>query len=313
MTSPPSDAERIARATLTWLGAPTGGPLADLVGEHSASTVLGLIRSGRLPAGSRPRPGTAESTVARWQAKLADAPAPARIAGMLDGRIRLACPGDPEWPPQLDSLGSRQPYALWLRGTADLRFTCRHSAAIVGSRASTAYGSYVAADMASALAEDGWAVISGGAFGIDAAAHRGALSTDGPTIAVLACGVDVSYPAGHADLFDAIAAQGLIVSEWPPGHVVSRLRFLERNRIIAALACGTVVVEAAERSGALNAARHAKDLGRLLMAVPGPVTSAQSAGCHQMIRDWHATLVSSPADVIQALGTMQPSPVTEPV
>lgn len=129
-----------------------------------------------------------------------------------------------------------------------------------------------------------------------------------PTIAVLACGVDVPYPAGHAGLFDAIAAQGLIVSEWPPGHVVSRLRFLERNRIIAALACGTVVVEAAERSGALNAARQAKDLGRLLMAVPGPVTSAQSAGCHQMIRDWHAILVTSPADVIQALGTTQPLP-----
>ncbi len=127
MISPPSDAERIARATLTWLGASAGGPLATLVGEHGASAVLGLIRSGSLPADSQPWPGTAVSIVARWQAKLADVPAPARIAGMLDGRIRLACPGDPEWPPQMDSLGSRQPYALWLRGTADLRFTCHHS------------------------------------------------------------------------------------------------------------------------------------------------------------------------------------------
>jgi DNA processing protein len=216
----------------------------------------------------------------------------------------------PEWPPQLDALGNSQPYALWLRGTADLRFTCLRSVAIVGSRASTAYGSYVAADIVSVLAESRWAVVSGGAYGIDAAAHRGALAADGATIAVLASGVDVPYPAGHADLFDAIAGHGLLVSEWPPGQLVSRLRFLGRNRIIAALATGTLVVEAGSRSGACKTARHARDLSRPLMAVPGPVTSEQSAGCHQLIRDWHATLVTSPADVIDVLSTAQPDPAS---
>jgi DNA processing protein len=289
------------------MGDPGDEALAVLVREHGAAAVLTLIRSGRIPR-AWPRPGTAEPVIARWQAKLAGAPSPARINDVLDGPLRLVCPGDQEWPPQLDSLGNRQPYALWLRGTADLRFTCLRSVAITGSRASTAYGSYVAASIASALAENGWSVVSGGAYGIDAAAHRGALAADGATIAVLASGVDLPYPAGHAGLFDAIAAQGLLVSEWPPGQMVSRLRFLGRNRIIAALATGSLVVEAGSRSGACNTARHARDLGRPLMAVPGPVTSEQSAGCHQIIRDWHATLVTSAADVIDALGTARHDP-----
>lgn len=306
MTSPVSDTERIARATLTWLGGPEDETLSMLVRERGASAVLALIRSGQVAA--LLRPDTARHAIARWQAKLTGTPSPARIAGMLGGPLRLACPGDPEWPPQLADLGNSQPCALWLRGTADLRFACQRSVAIVGSLASTAYGSYVAADIASVVAESGCAVVSGGAYGIDAAAHRGALAADGATIAVLACGVDVPYPAGHADLFDAITAHGLLVSEWPPGQLVSRLRFLGRNRIIAALATGTLVAEASSRSGACNTAGHARDLGRPLMAVPGPVTSGQSAGCHQLIREWHATLVTSPADVIDALGTAQPDP-----
>jgi DNA processing protein len=128
---------------------------------------------------------------------------------------------------------------------------------------------------------------------------------------VLACGVDVPYPVGHAELLDAVAAQGVIVSEWPPGRTVSRLRFLVRNRVIAALATGTLVVEAGERSGAVNTARHARDLGRPLMAVPGPVTSDQSAGCHRIIRDWQGTLVTTAAEVIEHLSpvgaTLEPT------
>ena len=147
----------------------------------------------------------------------------------------------------------------------------------------------------------------GGAYGIDAAAHRGALAAPGITIAVLACGVDHPYPAGHADLFAAIAAQGLVISEWPPGRPPARMRFLGRNRAIAALTCGTVIVEAGERSGALNTARHAANLGKPLMAVPGPVTSAQSAGCHRILREWGATCVTRAADVIEML-----SPITVP-
>jgi DNA protecting protein DprA len=142
------------------------------------------------------------------------------------------------------------------------------------------------------------------AYGIDAAAHRGALAAEAITVAVLACGVDYPYPAGHADLFQAITAQGLVISEWPPGRHPARMRFLVRNRVIAALACGTVIVEAGERSGALNTARHAADLGQPLMAVPGPVTSAQSAGCHRIIREWGATCVTRADDIIEMLSPL---------
>jgi DNA processing protein len=146
--------------------------------------------------------------------------------------------------------------------------------------------------------------VSGGAYGIDAAAHRGALAAEAVTVAVLACGVDYPYPAGHVDLFAAIAAQGLVISEWPPGRHPARMRFLVRNRVIAALGCGTVIVEAGERSGALNTARHAANLGKPLMAVPGPVTSAQSAGCHRIIRDWGASCVTRAADIIELLSPL---------
>jgi DNA processing protein len=147
-------------------------------------------------------------------------------------------------------------------------------------------------------------IVSGGAYGIDAAAHRGALATQGITIAVLACGVDFPYPAGHAELFADIAAHGLVISEWPPGRRPGRMRFLVRNRVIASLSCGTVIVEAGERSGALNTARHAAELGKPLMAVPGPVTSAQSAGCHRIIREWGASCVTRAADITDLLSPL---------
>ena len=175
---------------------------------------------------------------------------------------------------------------------------------MVGSRAATGYGGHVAGEIAADLGERGWAIVSGGAYGIDAAAHRGALAAEAVTIAVLACGVDYPYPAGHADLFAAIAAQGLVISEWPPGRHPGRMRFLVRNRVIAALGCGTVIVEAGERSGALNTARHAANLGKPLMAVPGPVTSAQSAGCHRIIREWGANCVTRAADIIELLSPL---------
>jgi DNA processing protein len=243
----------------------------------------------------------------RWRVRLEQLPEPGEVAGFGRAGIRLIHPGDPEWPGQLADLGDAQPYALWLRGPADLRFSCLRSVAIVGSRAATGYGSYVAAEIAATVAARGWAVISGGAYGVDAAAHRGALGAGGVTVAVLACGVDVPYPAGHKDLLEAIAVHGVIASEWPPGWNATRLRFLVRNRVIAALAAGTLVVEAGQRSGALNSARHARDLGRRLMAVPGPVTSDLSAGCHHIIREWQGVLVTSAAEVMEHL-----SPVSAP-
>jgi DNA processing protein len=283
------DDDAYARAALTYLAEPADRQLAALVRRHGAAEALEVIKSADTPGAER------------WQVRLPDIPSRDDVLAFRQAGIRLVCPGDPEWPGQLADLGTEQPYALWLRGCADLRFSCLRSVAIVGSRAATAYGSYVAGEFAASVGARGLAVISGGAYGIDASAHRGALSADGVTVAVLACGVDVPYPAAHSQLLDAIAAQGVIVSEWPPGRHVSRLRFLVRNRVIAALATGTLVIEAAQRSGALNSARHARDLGRSLMAVPGPITSDLSAGCHQIIRDWQATLVTSAVDVIAQL------------
>jgi DNA processing protein len=303
------DDESYARAALTYLAEPADRWLSELVRAHGAAPALDAIRSGRLPdAGRAVQRGIGmQRAMERWRVRLDELPTPEGVIGFRRSGIRLVCPGDPEWPGQLADLGDEQPYALWLRGNADLRFSCLRSVAIVGSRAASAYGSYVAAEFAASVAARGWAVVSGGAYGVDASAHQGALGADGVTVAVLACGVDVPYPTAHTELLDAIAGQGVIVSEWPPGRTVSRLRFLVRNRVIAALATGTLVVEAGERSGALNTARHARDLGRRLMAVPGPVTSDISAGCHQIIRDWQGMLVTSAVDVVEHL-----SPVGEP-
>jgi DNA processing protein len=237
---------------------------------------------------------------------------------------RLITPEDEEWPAlplhaltvavssepddhtkQSDrTLAPVPPVALWARGPARLDHLVERSVAIVGSRASTAYGEHVAAELGHALGERGWTVVSGGAFGIDAAAHRGALAAEAPTLAVLACGVDRPYPAAHGALFGRIAETGLLVSEWPPGCAPLRHRFLVRNRLIAALTRGTVVVEAAARSGAQATAKRARRLGRQVLVVPGPVTSAMSVGCHELLRDEEtgATLVASAQHVIEAVG-----------
>ncbi|HEU0129694.1 MAG TPA: DNA-processing protein DprA [Mycobacteriales bacterium] len=216
---------------------------------------------------------------------------------------RLVCPGDADWPEALDDLRDRVPVALWVRGGAPLAAATERSVAIVGSRAATPYGNLVAAELAVELGERGWAVVSGGAYGIDAAAHRGALAAGAPTVAVLACGVDVSYPSGNRRLFDDVAAAGLLVSEWPPGASPTRLRFLWRNRVIAALARGTVVVEMGHRSGARRTCSEASSLGRHVMAVPGPVTSAVSVGCHTLLRQG-VPCVTSAAEVLELVGRL---------
>ncbi len=307
-------AARLARAALTYLAEPGDPALGALLAICEPDEILAAAKADMLPAigpgcGDTPASRAAlERALSRWRVRLPSLPGDADIAAACRGEIRLVCPGDPEWPGGLDQLGQARPYALWLRGSADLRSSCRRSVSMVGSRAATGYGAHVAGEIAAGLGERGWAVVSGGAYGVDAAAHRGALATQGITIAVLACGVDYPYPAGHAELFATIAAHGLIVSEWPPGRHPARVRFLVRNRAIAALTCGTVIVEAGERSGALNTARHAAELGKPLMAVPGPVTSAQSAGCHRIIMEWGANCVTSAVDIIDLL-----SPLGEPI
>jgi len=298
------DDERLARASLTYLAEPSDTRLGTLAETYGAAPTLAAIKTGRLP-GPPARPGPAADAarrdLERWRARLGELPTPADLERLCRQGIRLVCPGDPEWPGRLDDLGAARPYALWLRGSADLRFGCLKSVSIVGSRLATAYGSYMTSEIAASIAARGWTVVSGAAYGVDGSAHAAALDAGGTTVAVLACGVDKAYPPGHQDLLDAIAEKGLVASEWPPGRNPSRLRFLVRNRVIAALSAGTLVVEAAARSGALNTARHARDLGRDLMAVPGPVTSEESRGCHTIIRDWGGTLVTGPDDVLEVV------------
>jgi DNA processing protein len=225
---------------------------------------------------------------------------------------RLVCPGDEEWPEALDDLGDRRPLALWVRGPVSLRELAARAVAIVGSRAATPYGNQVAAELAVELGERGWSTVSGGAYGIDAAAHRGALAAGALTAAVLACGVDVSYPSGNRRLFDDIADAGLLVSEWPPRSSPTRLRFLWRNRAIAALGRGTVVVEMGHRSGARRTCTEATRLGRYVMAMPGPVTSPVSVGCHGLLRSREAELVTSAREVLELVGRLDDAAEPEP-
>ncbi len=303
----PSSAVRLARAALTYLAEPGDSVLGALLAVCEPPEVLAVIKGGALPKTGPTSRAVLERALGRWRVRLPRLPADGGVADAQRDGIRLVCPGDAEWPDALDQLGPARPYALWLRGRADLRSACSRSVSVVGSRAATSYGGHVAGELSADLSDRGWAVISGGAYGVDAAAHRGAMAAEGVTIAVLACGADYPYPAGHADLFAAICAQGLVMSEWPPGSRPARTRFLTRNRVIAALACGTVIVEAGERSGALNTARHAADLGKPLMAIPGPVTSAQSAGCHRIIREWGATCVTRAAEIIELLSPLSAS------
>jgi DNA processing protein len=224
---------------------------------------------------------------------------------------RLITADDDEWPVlAFTAFGgpvartkphARPPMVLWALGPARLDEIAERAAAVVGTRAATAYGEHVAADLAAGLVEHDVAVISGGAYGIDGAAHRAALAGDGVTVAVLAGGLDIPYPAGHSALLHRIGAQGLLVTEYPPGVRPARHRFLTRNRLVAALAGAAVVVEAGLRSGAANTAAWARALGRVVAAVPGPVTSSASTGCHALLRSG-AELVTRADDIVELVG-----------
>lgn len=289
-----SKEERLARALLSRATEPGDIRIGQAMRDYGPVETLERLRRGCV-----------EGVPSTWQTRCAAAHPGADLAAYERLGARAVCPGDAEWPTQLDDLGDTRPYLLWVKGTADLRFSCLRSVAVVGSRAASAYGAHVAGEMAAVLAERNWTVVSGGAYGIDGAAHRGALAVDETTIVVLACGLDVSYPRGHEELFHRVgAAGGLLVSEWPPGATPTRRRFLVRNRVIAALTPGTVVVEAAVRSGALNTARNAAGIRRVVMAVPGPVTSRMSAGCHLLIRERGAECVTAAREVIDLVGDM---------
>ena len=225
------------------------------------------------------------------------------LAVAQEAGMRFVAPGDGEWPGQLDDLGDARPVGLWVRGRPSLRMWALRSVAVVGARACTEYGAHMAATLGAGLAEHGWVVVSGGAYGVDGAVHRGALGAGGATVAVLACGTDRAYPRGHTELLGRIAEQGLVIGELPPGDHPTPSRFIVRNRVIAALTRGTVVVEAAHRSGSLVTARAAQRLGRHTMGVPGPATSGLSAGVHELLRG-DAVLVTDAAEVVELVGDM---------
>ncbi|MFF7855763.1 DNA-processing protein DprA [Streptomyces sp. NPDC007904] len=292
------DDDCLARILLTRVLEPGDGIGGRWVREHGAAALVRRLRDGR-----EPLPGVGGK---RWTGLLARAERadPRRdLAVARDAGVRFVRPGDAEWPRQLDDLGDARPLGLWVRGGADLRMWALRSVAVVGARACTEYGAHVAATLSAGLAERGWVVVSGGAYGVDGAAHRGALGSGGATVAVLACGVDQPYPRGHTALISRIAEQGLVIGELPPGEHPTPSRFVLRNRVIAALTRGTVVVEAAHRSGSLVTARAARRLGRHVMGVPGPVTSGLSAGVHELLRQ-EAVLVTDAAEVVELVGDM---------
>ncbi|RAX20595.1 MULTISPECIES: DNA-processing protein DprA [unclassified Actinomyces] len=338
------DAEALARATWSRLAEPADAHACALVGRLGATAALDWLTHEALDADGEPRPaprpplpphGDAARASADW------ATAAARWAPRLQGLdIRreldvlerlggsLLIPTDPGWPTGLNDL-ERPPHCLWVRGDPALLVARRGAAdvalpraredlvpdgpgagcalALVGARASTDYGEHVTFDMASGLAAKGVVVVSGGAFGIDAAAHRGALRA-GVTVSVSAGGVDRLYPAGNADVLEEVIATGALVAEVPPGCQPGRHRFLTRNRLIAAMSDATVVVEAAWRSGALSTAHHALEVSRPVGAVPGPVTSMASVGCHRLLRQGAVCVT----DADEALELVAPLGATDP-
>ncbi|SDD21530.1 DNA-processing protein DprA [Glycomyces harbinensis] len=305
MTNLPND-PRLALMLLSSMVEPGDADLDDLVEETGPIEAVKRLWEGDVAERLR------RLTSAMVACTFDPADRAAQIAAATEAcGARVLVPGDPDWPEQLrdlllvcdaDEPHVRPPRCLWVRGRHDLAALCSRSVAIVGSRAATEYGQHLADDLAADLTEAGWTVVSGGAFGIDRAAHLGAMARGGATVSVLASGVELPYPKANGPMFDLIVERGLLVSEWPPGSSAMKHRFLTRNRVIAALSAGTVVIEAANRSGARNTARHAAELGRVLMFTPGPVTSSLSAGAHQLAREpWEARLVTRAEEVIEDL------------
>ncbi|WP_027499300.1 DNA-processing protein DprA [Rhodococcus sp. UNC363MFTsu5.1] len=295
-------ARRAAWAYLSQVAAGPCAPLVELVEAVGPEEAARAVRGAALPEALRTR------TQARRHIDSADRDLD--MIGRLGGR--LLTPDDEDWPAwrllAFDGLDSRReresapPLALWVLGERPLTELTERAVAVVGTRAASGYGEHVTGQFVDDLAGRGWTVVSGGAYGIDGAAHRAALAAGGATVAVLACGVDRAYPAGHARLLREIAREGAVVSEYAPGTTPARHRFLARNRLVAALADAVLVVEAGARSGARNTATWATRLGRPVLAVPGPVTSASSVGCHRMIREGEALLAARAADVVEAAG-----------
>jgi DNA processing protein len=281
--------ERVARVAWSRLAEPGDAEAQQLVDAEGAVPALAQVLAGHGPE--------------RLRVRLPDLDPVRDLATLHRLGGRLVIPGDPEWPTGLEALGPEAPFCLWVRGPLNLAAATECAAAVVGSRAATPYGERVAGELADGCANRAITVVSGAAYGIDGAAHRGALAAEGPTIAVLACGVERAYPRGHEQLIERIIRSGAVVSESPPGASPTRWRFIERNRLIAGLARVTVVVEAGHRSGAMGTAARAEKLSLPVAAVPGPVSSPMSYGCHRLLRNG-AVCVTSAAELAELAGQM---------
>ncbi|HCG57234.1 MULTISPECIES: DNA-processing protein DprA [Brevibacterium] len=312
---------RAAVAALLRIGEPGDGLLTGLVDEIGPIAVLELIRAVAAGTSSAAEAADSLSSIVtavagsgqlgeafdRWAVRGADAQGHRDLEAVHRLGGRLVIPSDDEWPTALRDLGTAAPLGLWIRGTVALNAALQRAVAIVGARAASNYGTKCASDLAWDLAARGLTIVSGGAFGIDAAAHRAAIAREGTTIAFMAGGVDRFYPAANTELFHQVLECGAIVSETAPGMTPMRHRFLLRNRLIAASSQVTVIVEAGWRSGALNTARHALELSREVAAFPGSVYSASSTGTHRLIRHHEAQLVTSCEDVIALTGGVEPA------
>ncbi|WP_210418427.1 DNA-processing protein DprA [Agromyces intestinalis] len=293
------DPEGFARTLLGTLAEPGDGVMGRAIAHvgavATAQTLLGRPDPAALAAILPPEAAAAPKTVAdaleRWMPRLDPDAYLRSLAQATRVGARLLLPDDRHWPVGVDDLGVHVPIALWVRGRTSAVAPMTPSIALVGARAATGYGEHMAIEAAAGLVDRGFTIVSGGAYGIDGMAHRSALRSDGDTVAFLAGGIDRFYPLGHEDLLTRIVQTGAVLSEVPCGSAPTKWRFLQRNRLIAAASGATVVIEAGRRSGSLNTANHAAELGRPVGAVPGPVTSPASAGCHRLLRESDAVCV----------------------
>lgn len=295
--------ERFARAAWACLAEPGDRVAGELLERLGAPRALQALVAREDPDALAARAGLdrdeLQQGIDRWLPRLTSATALTALRQAARFGARLLVPGDALWPAALAELGPHAPIALWLRGTAAAVATLDRGIALVGARAATGYGEHVTTEATAGLCDRGYTIVSGAAYGIDGAAHRAALASEGLTVAFLAGGVDRFYPSGHETLLNRVVEHGAVISELPCGSPPTKWRFLQRNRLIATASLATVVLEAGYRSGSLNTASHARQLSRPLGAVPGPVTSSASAGCHRLIREHGAVLVTSAAEMAE--------------
>ena len=289
--------ERTARIILAIASEPGDAVTGRMIRVVGASEAVARAVSDAVPVG--PDGDT-------WQRRIApriDAEQTRRVLAETERHgMRVLIPGDENWPAGIGALGDRAPIALWAKGdTGLLTGPVWDRLTVTGARASTGYGEHVTTELVQSAVADDRVVLSGGAYGIDGAAHRAALAAGGSTVAVLAGGLDRLYPAGHAELLTRVGKEGLLLSELPPGAAPTKWRFLARGRLLAALSGTVLIAEAGYRSGSLHTAARAMELGRPVGAVPGPLTSAASAGCHRLLRDGLGSIITGCDDVRELL------------